>query len=96
MDNIHEARVSSFFLFAFSLTSQGVLDVASFLCSIIGTFLMTTHVHMLPMQKKKNQSVKKFKQKISHVHLHNPYVFVKFHQKTILHVVGVKKTKHVP
>jgi hypothetical protein len=74
MDNIHEARVSSFFLFAFSLTSQGVLDVASLLCSIIGTFLMITHVHMLPMQQKKIKVLKQFKQKSSHVHLHNSYV----------------------
>jgi hypothetical protein len=40
-------------------------------------------------------SVKKFKRQISHVHLHNPYMFVKVLRKNDIARGRCKKTKHV-
>jgi hypothetical protein len=39
------------------------------------------------------RSVKKIKRKISHVHLHNPYAFVKFHKKNNIARDRCKKDK---
>jgi hypothetical protein len=49
---------------------------------------------MLPIPKKIIfLSIKKFKQKISHVHLHNPYAFVKVLQKNDIARGRCKKDK---